>query len=357
MKRDRLSDRTLAVFQFLWFFSWGSAGDIARLIGLKEPAVANVLRRGVESGRLFAVQMGRVRRAVQRYGFTFAGVLEFEERPGFTRQWWHSEKGMEALAKRLQIVEVVYEVMPGLWQSNLVADARVRVPVGQGQVRDVDYHESLLTSFSWLEHGPFDAVAGYQREDRPKDWPEDSTTDWPDVKLYLPVAWRSSFHGGVELSSWLQEMALVLEAHPDWGTPELRDDTWRPGMVLVCHNPLVGVKVGRELDRRVEPVDMAMVDEQGQVVRPMGTITSVWDNELLPDEDIALGEPQRVKNRLEAGPFAAVNGTREWRVTRWMAGFPGSDTDQIIEANGLSRGGGGADLNEDEDVESGCSVG
>ena len=132
-------------------------------------------------------------------------------------------------------------------------------------------------------------------------------------------------------------MNQVLEAHPSWGTPELRDDTWRPGMVLVCPDRLVGVKVGRESDRRAEPVEMAMVDEQGQVLRPMGKITAAADTASLPVVDTALGEPQRVKNGLEAGPFAVVNGTRAWRVLRWIAGCPGSDAEQVMEANGLSR--------------------
>ena len=325
MRRDRLSVDTLAVFRHLWFMPWASAGDIARVSGFKEPAVANVLRRGVANGLLFTVQMGRVRRAVQRYGFTFAGVSEFEERPGFPRQWWHSEKGLAALAKRLHILEVVYEVMPRLWQSNLVADSLIQSLVEPGQVQGIDYRKSRLTGLWWLQHGPLDAVALYESE------------GWPGVKLFLPVAWRGSFHRGAELRSWLREMDRVLEAHPGWGTPELRDDTWRPGMVLVCRDRLVGVKVGRELDRRAEPVEMAMVDEQGQVVRPMGKITSVWDTLILPDEDTALGEPQRVKNRLEAGPFAAVNGTRAWRVLRWIEGFSGSDAEQVMEANGLSR--------------------
>ncbi len=325
MRRDRFSVATLAVLRHLWFMPWASAGDIARVCDSKEPAVANVLRRCVANGLLFTVQMGRVRRAVQRYGFSFAGVSEFEERPEFPRHWWHSEKGLEALAKRLQILEVVYEVMPRLWQSNLVADSLIRSPLERGLVRIVDYRKSRLTGLWWLRHGPFDAVALYESE------------GWPGVKLFLPVAWRGSFHGGAELSSWLREMDRVLEAHPGWGTLELRDDTWRPGMVLVCPDRLVGVKVGRELDRRAEPVEMAMVDEQGQVVRPMGKITAAAYTASLPVVDTALGEPQRVKNGLEAGPFAAVNGTRAWRVLRWIAGFPGSDPEQVMEANGLSR--------------------
>ena len=108
-------------------------------------------------------------------------------------------------------------------------------------------------------------------------------------------------------------------------------------MVLVCPDRLVGVKVGRELDRRAEPVEMAMVDEQGQVVRPMGKITAAADTASLPVVDTALGAPQRVKNGLEAGTFAVVNGTRAWRVLRWIAAFPGSDAEQVMEANGLSR--------------------
>ena len=176
MRRDRFFVATLAVLGHLWFMPWASAGDIARVCDSKEPAVANVLRRGVANGLLFTVQMGRVRRAVQRYGFSFAGVSEFEERPEFPRHWWHSEKGLEALAKRLQILEVVYEVMPRLWQSNLVADSLIRSPLERGLVRIVDYRKSRLTGLWWLRHGPFDAVALYESE------------GWPGVKLFLQ--WR-----------------------------------------------------------------------------------------------------------------------------------------------------------------------
>ena len=93
-------------------------------------------------------------------------------------------------------------------------------------------------------------------------------------------------------------------------------------MVLVCPDRLVGVKVGRELDRRAEPVEMAMVDEQGQVVRPMGKITAAAYTASLPVVDTALGEPQRVKNGLEAGPFAAVNGRGHGGCCDGLPGFP-----------------------------------
>lgn len=102
----KLSANTVWIYWWLWRCPWASAADIARVTGLKIPAVSNALKRGEsELGWFASHRLGRVSPVVSRYVVTNRGLEEIQARFGWEAFWWHAAYGASALARRLEVPE------------------------------------------------------------------------------------------------------------------------------------------------------------------------------------------------------------------------------------------------------------
>ena len=214
----RLSDDTIYILWWLWYLPWACAADIARITGLNENAVSNVLSRRRKIGWLEVAPIGRTQSAVDRYVFAAAGIQAMHEIYGWTIWWWHSANAVRSLARRLEVVEMAYLYLPQLWQSNLVTNpscwvyrerqdtnSRTGEPITRVELQEADWSRGEMAAFHWMEKKPFEAVVSY-RDGRGNG----------DL-LHIPVLWRGDFQKPSEIEWARHEMGDVFIEDQRWG--------------------------------------------------------------------------------------------------------------------------------------------
>ena len=197
-------------------------------------------------------------------------------------------------------------------------------------LEETDWRRGCIQYFSWLEDGPFVAVAGYEN-----GLVEDGT-------IHLPVLWRGPFHPPRESKGMRRKMEDLLVEDERW--VHLRESfsgPYYPGMVALCSDRVSAVMTQRHLQESKERdehsrVYPAIVDVQLQVVQAMVSPSARWASRIPTPRAGSLGKPESVVQKLCTGPYWAVNGKRSWRVFQWVARAPGSRLDQIAEGTGLS---------------------
>ena len=343
----KFSTDTENIYWWLWHWPWASAADIARVTGLKAPAVSNALKRGErELGWVVSARLGRVARVASRYVVTNKGVAELHERFGWEIFWWHSADGVLALARRLEVLEMAYLYLPLLWQSNLVRVPRCHVfreweeiawqngePVTRAELVETDWSKARLVGFRWLKDGPFEAVAIYQNDN-----PDDGY-------LCIPVLWRTSFQKPGDIARVRKDMERVLVEDARWSKLPMKQSLgdYFPGMVIFCPDRVAAAVVqrnwlhsleGKSRDHGAWP---AIIDAQGQVVRAMNPPVSRWSHYHPPPGAGPLEDIKRTVDSLGNGPYATVNGTRAFQAFRAIVGSPGATLEQISESIGVDK--------------------
>lgn len=340
-----LADNTVTVYERLWDRPWAAASDIARVTNIKDEAIANVLLRGVEKGRLHRATLGRVRDAVNRYVFSKAGIEEMHERFGWEISWWHAAAGVEALAGRLELLEMSYFYLPQLWQSNMVTGPACHVYkdivdvnpengelLMRAQLVRRDWRRGRLAGFKWLQHGTFEAMASY-----------DDGRNVDDL-LHVPILWLGDFQKSADIDSLLQDMRGVLKEDERWlklPRSQWSDDEYRPGAVVFAADRVAGAMAQRfwldSLDRD-NATTVAIVDTDGQVIRAMDPPTARWSVfRPPPPAPRRLGNIAQIVGGLETGAYAAVNGVQSWRIFQTVVRAPAVTIEHIVEFTKLPR--------------------
>ena len=200
-----LSKKTIAILGALWWLPWVSASELAAILSrelrLETAAVNNVLKRAEKRGWLTSATLGRERDAQLRWVYTNAGV-EWGEKQGWERQWWHRAAGVRALARRIQILEAVYEMLANLPSSNLLANGRIHVfrsrvevnertgePMRRWRLDEAQWRDAVLVKFMWVEKKRFDAVLGFAFGGGEAA----DGTELPWDIVYIPVLWCGRF--------------------------------------------------------------------------------------------------------------------------------------------------------------------
>ena len=286
----KLSTHTEYIYWWLWRWPWASAADIARVTGLKAPAVSNALKRAEgELGWVVSARLGRVAPKASRYVFTNKGIAELQERFGWETFWWHTADGVKALARRLEVLEMAYLYLPLLWQSNLVRNPTCYVfqewedtawltgeRVTRAKLVETDWSNGRLIEFVWLKEGPFAAVAIY-RNDNPDDG-----------ILIIPVLWRGSFQKPRDIAWVRDDMKRALVQDERWHKLDLDQSLgeYYPGMVIFCPDRVAAAVVQRNCVKSLRGLDLmawpAIIDAQGQVVRAMNPPAARWSSFNLP---------------------------------------------------------------------------
>ena len=344
----KLSADTEYIYWWLWRWPWASAADIARVTGLKAPAVSNALKRGeTEHGWLVSARLGRVAPVASRYVVTNKGVAELQKQFGWTPFWWHGADGILALARRLEVLEMAYKYLPLLWQSNLVRSPRCHVfrewediawltqePVTRANLVETDWSKARLVGFYWLKGCPFEAVANY-RNDNPGDG-----------FLCIPVLWRGSFQKPKDITGVRQDMEKVLVRDERWHKLPMAQSLghYFPGMVILCPDRVAAAVVNRNWSKTLESRHLvtdvawpAIIDAQGQVTRAMNPPVSRWSHFYPPSGAGPLKDIKETVDSLGKGAYAAVNGQRAFRAFRAVDGSPGATLEQISESTGVNK--------------------
>ena len=335
-----LSDDTQFVLWWLWRLPWACAADIARVTGLKQNAIGNILKRRKKQGWLESARLGRVFAAVDRYVFSTKGAEEMSSRYGWPIFWWHTADGVRALARRLEVVETAYRHLPFLWQSNLVTVPRCWVyhewediawqtgrPVTRAELVEADWSYGWLRDLHWLQSGPFEAIATYS------DGVDDT------ARLHLPVLWRTDFQKPSDIDDVRRDMSRLLEMDERWSKLPMNQavsSNHVPGLVIFCPGRVAAAMAQRHWRESIVSIDHgttpAIIDAEGQVVRAMSPPTARWQGFRLPPAGGPLKDVSRIVERLKAGSYAAVNGKQSWRTFRAIDGSPGVRLDHVADS-------------------------
>ena len=335
------SKLTVLIYWWLWRWPWASAADIAQVTGLEQPAVANTLRRGVKRGWFRKERLGRAFQEVNRFMLTNAGVDALHQRYGWLIFWWHTAKGVVALERRLEIVEMAYAYLPLFWQSNLVRQPtcyvyretevlsdRTGEQVTPIELEETDWRAGALYNFHWLETPPFEAIATYANGKE------------KDGLLHLPVMWRGFFQKPRDIAELRSDMEKGLIKDRRWSRLPQREAVYGgywPGAIVFTPDRVSAAMVQRHwMESRASSQDygvtLAIIDAQGQVVRAMNPPAAWWSNFYLPPRGGDLKDISRTVASLGNGAYAAVNGLRAWRTFRAVDGSPGVTLEQIAES-------------------------
>ena len=343
----KLSANTVWIYWWLWRCPWASAADIARVTGLKIPAVSNALKRGEsELGWFASHRLGRVSPVVSRYVVTNRGVEELQDRFGWETFWWHTAAGVSALARRLEVLEMAYIYLPLLWRSNLVSDPSCHMfreweeiawqngePVTRVELVKADWSNGRLIDFVWMKDGPFEAFAIYRNNN-----PDDGF-------LLIPVLWRGSFQKPQDVAWVRDDMKKALVEDKRWSKLRMEQSlgNYYPGMVIFCPDRVAAAVAQRNWVNSLEGKSRdfgalpAIIDAQGQVVRPMDPPVSRWEAYYTPPRAENLKDIGRAVDSLGKGAYATVNGQRAFRVFRAIDGSPGVTLGQISESTNVDE--------------------
>ena len=317
----------------------GSAKEIGEMRRVDSHTAANALRRaeigtrrrrrrkdapeGEECDLTFSVKMGRARKAVNRYAHSGAGLVMSEYELGAAPQWVNSEEGLKYQVRRLQLVELVGEVIPRFWQQNTVGSVGVtiRAPDPWGQVVPVEWWSAQLKELVWLRSGNFGGLA------------------WFDVNgktILLPFKWVGSYHGRASLAGLDKKLFQLLDVSP--GVDRNVIEECRPGMVFIVPDLVVGVQVRQALEG--QRMSACIVDVKGRVLQPMGDADFPWselrrrgsNNPVGLPGRFKVGSPEALQTELaaKASPFWAVNGLDRWRTYyEGIVPMPGLTYDEL----------------------------
>ena len=342
-----LSANTVSIYWWLWRLPWASAADIARVTGLKVSAISNALTRGeTKLGWFASARLGRVAPVVSRYVVTNRGLEEIQARFGWETFWWHTADGVSALARRLEVLEMAYIYLPLLWRSNLMSDPSCHVfreweeiawqtgePVTRVELVKADWSNARLVDLVWMKDGPFEALAIYGNDN-----PDDGL-------LLIPVLWRSSFQKPKDIAWVREDMKKALVDDERWSKLTMVQSLgdYYPGMVIFCPDLVAAAVVQRnwlissEKKSRDFGALPAIIDAQGQVVRPMHPPVSRWGAYYPPPGAGNLKDIGRPVDSLGKGAYASINGQRAFRAFRAIDGSPGVTLGQISESMGVDE--------------------
>ena len=276
---------------------------------------------------------------VSRYVVTNRGVEELQDRFGWETFWWHTAAGVSALARRLEVLEMAYIYLPLLWRSNLVSDPSCHMfreweeiawqngePVTRVELVKADWSNGRLIDFVWMKDGPFEAFAIYRNNN-----PDDGF-------LLIPVLWRGSFQKPQDVAWVRDDMKKALVEDKRWSKLRMEQSlgNYYPGMVIFCPDRVAAAVAQRNWVNSLEGKSRdfgalpAIIDAQGQVVRPMDPPVSRWEAYYTPPR---AGEPERY--RASRG-LPGQGGLRHRQRAEGIPGIPGYRR--------LSRGDPGADI-------------
>ena len=339
-----LSEDTEYIYSWLWGLPWAAAADIVRITGLKQNQVSNALKRGERRGWLRSTRLGREFKPADRYVFENAGLDEMIKRYGLVPCWWHAAKGVRALARRLEVLELAYRYLPGFWTSNAVSRHSIWVysdvladtdpgDSARRQMRlvEINWFDARLLDLQWQEKGPVEAIATYTNGYTSNDL------------LRLPVLWRGNFQKARDIHFVRGDMEKVLvQDERWWRLPQAQvvSGPHYPGMVIFTPDRVSAAMVkrhyweGRATDSGTGAT-AAIMDARGQVVQAMMPPTAYWSDVLLPAVAGDLQDIGATVDSLGRGAYAAVNGMRAWKTFRALDGSPGVTKEQVAASVGM----------------------
>ena len=290
-----------------------SVADLAKrreLLGWSRASIDNHLQGLFDRDYVDRVEMGWTQKAKRRYYLISKGNTAVERISGKPTEWAETELALWRLSNQGQLLEMSYDIAPGLFSSGAVC---------------TPWRRSFpLVRWRWVSRGPVSALGEY-----------DMTPPGhaPTARLMVPYAWYGFRPKPNPLpkntAQWLSEIMPGLIDQPSW-------QAWFGGVVIVAPDRLSGMRARRDLD----PTTPRAIVTTGH--RYGGTVIETMEPELhrvhighVDKTPVRLGQPDRIKRYLKNDLVQAnVLGKTHHLILTAVEQWPAGSVDQIARLCG-----------------------
>ena len=290
-----------------------SVADLAKrreLLGWSRASIDHHLQGLFDRDYVDRVEMGWTQKAKRRYFLISKGNTTVERISGKPTEWAETELALRRLSNQGQLLEMSYDIAPGLFSSGAIC---------------TEWRRSFpLVRWRWLSRGPVSAVAEYDMTP-----PGHALTG----RLIVPYAWYGFRPKPNPLpkniTQWLSEIMPGLIDQTSW-------QVWFGGGVILAPDRLSGMRARTDLDT-ITPRAIVTTDHPygGTVIEAMEPELHRVHVEPVAKAPVRLGQPERIKGYLKHDPVQAnVVGKTDHLILTAVEGWPAGSVDQIARLCG-----------------------
>ena len=256
------------------------------------------------------IEMGWTQKAKHRYFLISKGNTAVERISGKPTEWAETELALRRLSTQGQLLEMSYDIAPGLFSSGAVCTSwRCSFP---------------LVRWRWVSRGPVSAVAQYGVT---------HSGNALTARLLVPFVWYGRRPKPNPLpkngAQWLDASMAGLDdqtgSHILFG-----------GVVILAPDRLAGMRARRDLDPST-PRAIVTADQRygGPVIEAMMPESRKIRIGYVDKPPVRLGQPERIKSYLKDHPVhAIVQGKTSHLILTAVEEWPAGNVDQMARLCG-----------------------
>ena len=300
----------LGLLRELPFVSVAVLAKRRELLGWSRASIDNYLQGLFDRDYVDRVEAGWTQKAKRRYFLISKGNTAVERISGKPTEWAETELALRRLSNQGQLLEMSYDIAPGLFSAGAVCP---------------QWRRSFpLVRWRWVSRGPVSAVAQY-------DMTHPGNT--LAARLLVPFVWygRRPKPNPLPMNAaqWLDASMAGLD-------DQTGRHLWFGGVVILAPDRLAGMRARRDLDPTTPRAIVTTAHRYG------GTVIEAMEPELygihigyVDKTPVRLGQPERIKRYLEDDPVHAnVKGTTDHLILTAVEEWPAGNVEQIAHLCG-----------------------
>ena len=225
-----LSPQQKTILGLLRELPFVSVADLAKrreLLGWSRASIDHHLQGLFDRDYVDRVEMGWTQKAKRRYYLISKGNTAVERISGKPTEWAETELALRRLSNQGQLLEMSYDIAPGLFSSGAIC---------------TEWRRSFpLVRWRWLSRGPVSAVGEYDLT------PAGHALT---ARLLVPFVWYGRRPKPNPLpkngAQWLDAIVAGLIDQTSW-------QAWFGGVVILAPDRLSGMRARRDLDPKLKP--------------------------------------------------------------------------------------------------------